>query len=81
MKWICTIVGSVIVLVGIILSPWPEFILDVANEVLRVPEAADDIVFHNIVKVLAAVVTYVFFPAFGGGLGFVLGYFWERKYD
>ena len=81
MKWICTIIGSLIVLAGVILSPWPKFILDVANEILIVPDAADDIIFHNIIKVLAATATYVPFSLFGGGVGYVIGYLWERKYD
>ncbi len=81
MKWICTIMGGSVVLVGVILSPWPKFILGMANEILRVPEAADDIVFQNIIKVSVAVVTFVLFPAFGSGLGYIIGYFWERKYD
>ena len=81
MKWMCTFLGSLIVLIGIILSPWPQFILGVANNILAIPEAADDFVFQNIVKVFAVVVAFVLFPAFGGVAGYVIGYILERKLD
>ncbi|MFC1862126.1 hypothetical protein ACFLT4_00260 [Chloroflexota bacterium] len=81
MKLICTIVGCVIALVGTLLSPWPQFILGVVNKMLAVPAAADDVIFQNIVKVSATVATYVLFPVLGGVLGYVIGFFWERKFD
>ena len=81
MRWICTIVGILIVLIGVLLSPWPQFISDVANKILAIPEAADDVVFHNVVKVSAAVVTYILFPALGGVLGYVVGSILVRKLD
>ena len=67
---------------GIIFSPWPQFILDVANNIiLAIPEAADDFVFQNIVKVSTAVVAYSLVPACGGVVGYVVGYILERKLD
>ncbi|MFC2071887.1 hypothetical protein ACFLUU_04115 [Chloroflexota bacterium] len=82
MKWMGTVLGSLIVLIGIILSPWPQFITDIANSIiLAIPEAADDFVFQNIVKVFAAVVAFVIFPGFGGIAGYIIMYILERKLD
>ena len=81
MKWICTVLGSLIVFYGVLFSPWPQFILDVANKILAIPEAADDIVFQNIVKVSTVVIAYILFPIFGGILGYVLGSVLARKFD
>ena len=81
MKWMSAFLGSLIVLIGIILSPWPQFIADMTNNiVLAIPEAADDFVFQNIVKVFAAVVAFVIFPSFGGIAGYVIGYILGRKF-
>ncbi|MFC1874190.1 hypothetical protein ACFLYX_02695 [Chloroflexota bacterium] len=82
MKWMIAVVGSLFVLIGIIFSPWPQFIWDIANNIiLAIPEAADDFVFQNIVKVFAVVVAFVIFPCFGGIAGYVIGYILERKLD
>jgi hypothetical protein len=82
MKWIGTVLGSLIVLIGIMWSPWPQFMTDITNNImLAVPEAADDLVFQNLFKVFATVVAFVIFPGFGGIAGYVIGYILERKYD
>ena len=82
MKLMCTFLGILIVLLGIMLSPWPRFISGVAsNFVMSIPEADDDLVFQNIIKVLTAVVAYVLVPVCGGLLGFLVGYIVERKLD
>ena len=81
MKWMSTILGSLFVLIGVVLSPWPQFILDAANNILAMPEAAGDVVFHTMVKGFAVVVAYILFPIFGGVLGFVIGYILVRKLD
>ncbi|MFC2025214.1 hypothetical protein ACFLTG_02250 [Chloroflexota bacterium] len=65
----------------VLLSPWPQFISDVANKILAIPETADDIVFQKIVEVVAVGVEYILFPAFGGVLGYILGSLWTRKFD
>ena len=80
MKLISTIIGSLIVLIIVILTPWPDFILGVANRML-VPEASGDAVYEFLVKALTVTVSYVLFPAVGGAIGFVVGYIINRKFE
>lgn len=81
MKLMCVIIGACIALMGVILSPWPQLVLDVTNNMLSIPEAVHDEVYHTIVKVLAVAVAYVLFPIVGGLLGLIVGYILVRKYD
>ena len=81
MKLMCVITGACIALIGTILSAWPRLVLEVANNMLALPEAIGDDVYHTIVKVLAVVVGYVLFPIVGGAIGFVVGYILVRKLD
>ena len=81
MKWMSTILGSLFVFIGVVLSPWPQFILDFANNILAMPEAAGDVMFHTMVKGAAMVVAYILFPIFGGIFGYVIGYILVRRLD
>ena len=46
MKWRTTVVGIFIVLIGVIFSPWPEFISDVANNIIAaIPDYIDPFYF------------------------------------
>jgi len=80
MKLMCTVVGCLIVLVIVILTPWPDFVLGVANKML-VPEASGDVVWEFLVKAFMFTVSYVAFPVIGGVIGFITGYIINRKYD
>jgi len=82
MKWMSAALGSLIIIIGTILSPWPQFVADMAgNIVLSIPEASDDLVFQNVVKVFAVVLAFVIFPSFGGIAGYVIGSILGRKFD
>jgi hypothetical protein len=81
MKLICTIIGSLIVLIIVILTPWPDFILGVANRMLAVPEAAGDVVYEYLVKTFMVTVSYIAFPLVGGVIGFITGYIINRKFE
>ena len=81
MKWMSTAVGSLVVFFLILLTPWPQFISDMANVIMAIPEAADDVVFQNIVQVSAVLTTYVVFPVFGGVIGYIIGILLLRRYE
>ena len=81
MKLMGTIVGSLIVLVIVILTPLPDFILGVANRMLAMPEAYGDDVYEFLVKAFMFTVSYVVFPAIGGVIGFITGYIINRKFE
>ncbi|MFC1847509.1 hypothetical protein ACFLW5_01680, partial [Chloroflexota bacterium] len=76
-----TAVGTLIVFFVVLLSPWPQFISDLANVMLAIPEAADDAIFQNVVKVSTVLITYLPFPAFGGAIGYIVGILLVRKYE
>ena len=80
MKLMGTIVGSLIVLVIVILTPWPDYILSVANKML-VPEASGDVVWEFLVKAFMVTVSYIVFPVVGGIIGFIVGYIINRKFE
>ena len=61
MKLMGTIVGSLIVLVVVILTPWPDFVLGVANKML-IKEASGDVVWEFLVKAFMVTVSYIVFP-------------------
>jgi len=81
MKLMCTIVGCLIVLIVVIVSPWPHLVFDVASKIQALPEAADDVVYHTIVKVISVAVAYVLFPLLGAALGYLVGYILVRRLD
>ena len=81
MKWICTIAGIFIALYLVLFSPWPRFTTSVANQILAIPEATDDIIFHTLVKGLTVFVIYVLLPALGGIIGYGIGSLLVRKFD
>ena len=80
MKLICTVVGMLIVLVIVILTPWPEYISGVADEMMALPEAAGDIVWEYVLKAFTVGVGYMLFPLIGGVIGFITGYLINRRY-
>jgi hypothetical protein len=81
MKWLCTVVVSLIVFFGVLFSPWPQFIFGVSNKILEIPEAAYDTVFQDIIKVSAVVTAYILFPTLGCILGYIVGVVLARKFD
>ena len=80
MKLMGTIVGSLIVLVIVILTPWPDFVLSVANKML-IREASGDVVWEFLVKAFMVTVSYIVFPVIGGVIGFITGYIINRKFE
>jgi hypothetical protein len=81
MKLICTVVGTLIVLIIVLLSPWPDFILRVGNNLLANPEARGDIIWEYLIKGFVITVSYVIFPLLGGVIGFITGYIINIKLD
>jgi uncharacterized membrane protein len=81
MKLMCTIIGTLVVLIIIVFSPWPGFIQGVANELLAIPESSGDAVWEFVLKAFNIGVGYVLFPLVGGIIGLIVGYIIERRYD
>ena len=81
MRLICTIVGTLIVLIAILLSPWPDFILGIGNNMLANPQARGDVIYEYVVQGLIITVSYVIFPVIGGVAGYIAGYIINVKFD
>jgi uncharacterized membrane protein len=81
MKLMCTIIGLLVVLIIIVFSPWPEYIQGVANKLLAIPESSGDAVWEFLLKAFNVGVGYILFPLVGGGIGLIVGYIIERRYD
>jgi hypothetical protein len=81
MKLLCATIGALFILIIVILSPWPEFIQDVANKLLAVPGSAGDAVWVFVLKVFNIGAGYILFPLFGGAFGLLAAYIINRRYD
>ena len=79
MRWTCMAIGIIIAFIAEIASPWPQFITIKASQILADPLVAGDVVLSNLVKVAFVIIAYVLFPALGAGIGYFIGFIWERK--
>jgi len=71
--------GSLVGIIGELMSPWPAFIFDTAREMYNDPFVAVDPVLPTLITISAPVVAYVLFPVFGFGLGYFSGWVLERR--
>ena len=80
MKLIGIVVGILLFLIIVMLSPWPAFVQGIGNTLLADPEAIGDTVYDGVVQTFVFVISYIIFPFLGGVIGFIVGYIVNRKY-
>ena len=79
MKWVCMVMGILFCLIVELMSPWPQFILGVADKLQADPAVASDIMLPTLVVIFSLLLAYALFPAIGAGIGYLVGLVWERK--
>ena len=79
MRWTCMAVGIILAFIAEIASPWPQFILNKAGDIVTDAVVASDSVLPTLVKVSFVIIAYIIFPALGAGIGYFVGFIWERK--
>ena len=71
--------GSLVGLIGELMSPWPTFIDDTARRIFNDPFVASDPVLPTLITISAPLIAYALFPAIGFGLGYFSGWVLERR--
>lgn len=79
MKWICSLIGSLVGIIGEVISPWPAFITDTARTMSNNPVISDDPIARTLITMVGFIVAYIIFPSLGFGLGYLSGWILQRR--